>query len=583
MIVIKNGKSFKCVFLSLLLILLSCFEQSVKADSVSDSDLHVVIVYSSETGKVTENIKLLDMLIGHFSPNMTFLPSSEIEEADLQNADVLFYYGEVVEVLPAKVGALFDSFTKTKVALGYNVEYLGEDYDFIQFGDNVLINELVLVEGNKKNELGDRLIFQMKDLKEAEVLVKGAGNGKEYPLFIKKNELYYHASYQIDSLFSTYLGEVFHEVFKADHPEGHPAYLRLEDIHPLTDHTIMKEIADIFIEKEIPYIISVIPIYRNPETGDEYHFGDFPKLLEVLKYMQENGGRIILHGYTHQYKADETGEGFEFWDVDANMPITVPPDETPEKKQRSDFQTEDEYLAFLAKQKAFEVEYIKTKVTKGIQDLVSYGLIPYAFEAPHYTMSQSGYEILSEHFSTYIGQLQLGDRDWQIMAPAPYATSPTFLHGMNLLPETIGYVEPDNPHAIDEMMKKAEEMTVVRDGYIAGFYHPYLGVEKFKELIGRMEQIPNLQWIDLQQTSNVVQVDNITVTAEETEELSVNVEYFELLKDSPEFYNPKVKSTADNTMWLFALSAGGMVVLFVLYAVIIKIRRMRTEKGKYYG
>ncbi len=577
------GLTFKYAVLTLLFLLLSFADEiSVHAD-LPDSAPRVVIVYSSETGEVTENVKLLDMLIGHFTADMTFIHTSKLEESDIRNADVLFYYGEVVEVLPAKMERIFESFSKTKVALGYNVEYLGEDYDFIQIGDNVLINELLLVEGNKKNELGDRLIFQMKEEEETEVLVKGVGNGVEYPLFVKKNELYYHASHQIDSLFSIYLGEVFHEVFQADHPEGHPAYLRLEDIHPLTDHTILKEIADIFIEKEIPYIISVIPIYRNPETGDEYHFGDFPKLLEVLKYMQENGGRVILHGYTHQYKADETGEGFEFWDVDANMPITVPPDQTPEKKQRSDFQTEEEYLAFLAKQKAFEVDYIKTKVTKGIQDLVSYGLIPYAFEAPHYTMSQSGYEILSEHFSTYIGQLQLGDRDWQIMAPAPYATNPTFLHGMKLLPETIGYVEPDNPHAIDEMMKRAEEMTVVRDGYIAGFYHPYLGVEKFKELIGRMEQIPNLQWIDLQHTSNVVKVDNISVAADEEEELSVNVEYFGLLKSAPEFYQPKVKSTATNTMWVFAFSAGGMVLLFVLYAVVIVIRRKRTEKGKFYG
>ena len=88
----------------------------------------------------------------------------------------------------------------------------------------------------------------------------------------------------------------------------------------------------------------------------------------------------------------------------------------------------------------YEKEYIETKITSGIHELVKYGLYPLAFEAPHYTMSQNGYKILSEHFSTYVGQVQLSDKDWEIMDTALYSTSPTFFNGMQLLPETMGYV-----------------------------------------------------------------------------------------------------------------------------------------------
>src|SRR5690606_16106585 len=100
----------------------------------------------------------------------------------------------------------------------------------------------------------------------------------------------------------------------------------------------------------------------------------------------------------------------------------------------------------------------------------------------HYTMSQNGYEVVSDYFTTYVGQVQLSDKDWEIMKTSPHISSPSFLHGMTLLPETLGYVEPDNRDAINEMIQNAEDYMFVRDGMVAGFYHPYLGVDRFKEL-----------------------------------------------------------------------------------------------------
>ena len=77
----------------------------------------------------------------------------------------------------------------------------------------------------------------------------------------------------------------------------------------------------------------------------------------------------------------------------------------------------------------FEKEYTESKITSGMQELVKFGLYPLAFEAPHYTMSQNGYQILSEHFSTYVGQVQLSDMDWEIMDSTLYATFPSFFNG----------------------------------------------------------------------------------------------------------------------------------------------------------
>lgn len=570
------------------LVLLFCFAFSLTVKAESDSDLRVnekvLVVYSNENGEISENQNLLDLLLSHFFKGIAFKNANNFVPEDLDDVSTLIYYGETVDVLPDSVAEKFNEFSGTILAIGHNSEQLGPKFSFIKHKQQVAINELIIVKGQVKRQLeGTRLISEISPSSDPEVIITGAGNGKTYPLFLRKGANYYFASDKIDSLFSIYLGEVLHEVFEAPHSPGHPAYIRLEDVHPLTDHNTLKQIAIILEKKKIPYIVSVIPVYRDPETGAESRFSDYPEMLNVLKFMEKNGGSIIMHGYTHQYKDDETGEGFEFWDVDANMPITVPAGEKPVKKNRNDFNNDEEYLQFLAKQKEFETSYINTKVKKAIQEMVSLGLHPLAFEAPHYTMSQSGYEILSEHFSTYIGQLQLGDRDWRIMAASPYVSYPGFLHGMKLLPETIGYVEPENPEAIDQMMKAAENIQVVRDGYIAGFFHPYLGVEKFTELIQRMEILPNLNWIDLKKMNNYVAVDHLTLTAGVQKDVDVSVDYFGMLTSTPGFFKPQVKSATNNTLWFFAALSAIMVILFIFYAIRINIKNYKYIGGRYDG
>jgi uncharacterized protein YdaL len=561
-----------------VLVLCCVFSSMAKADINRDprTDAKVLVLYTTEGDVRSENINLLDMLLGHFSKDIKFKSANNLVQADLSGVSVLVYYGEVAGILPDSIAGWVDNFEGTILAIGQNAEQLGKHLSFFKQERQVAIEELVLAkEGHKSKFDEKRLVSTIVPTADSEALINGTSSGNVYPIFIKNKSTYYFAPDKLDSLFSIYLGEALHDVFQADHAAGHPAYLRLEDVHPLTDASILREIATILKKKNIPYIVSVIPVYRDPKTGVESRFSDYPQMLSALKYSQQNGGSIIMHGYTHQYKDDETGEGFEFWDVDANMPVTVPPDKIPEKKTRADFGSDKEYLQFLAKQKAFETEYIKTKVTKAIQEMVGLGLYPLAFEAPHYTMSQSGYEILADHFSTYIGQLQLGDRDWQIMAPSPYLSYPTFLHGMKLLPETIGFVEPDNEKAIDEMMKAAENQMIVRDGYVAGFYHPYLGVERFKQLMERWEKVPDLQWIDLKKMNNYVAVDNISVVANEEEEVLKSVDYFELLMKNPGYYKPHVKSAANYTMWIIVAISGFMVAIFVFLAVKLQVRRAR--------
>src|SRR5690625_1875509 len=147
-------------------------------------------------------------------------------------------------------------------------------------------------------------------------------------------------------------------------------------------------------------MIAVIPVYTNPITKKRYHFSDSPKLLKTLKFMQENGGSVVLHGYTHQFRGSETGEGFEFWDVEHQMPIYHGPADEVVQRTAEDFEHQADYEAYMDENKKFEREYIESRLTRGVQELANYKIYPLAFEAPHYTMSQHGYDVVSDMFST---------------------------------------------------------------------------------------------------------------------------------------------------------------------------------------
>lgn len=76
-----------------------------------------------------------------------------------------------------------------------------------------------------------------------------------------------------------------------------------------------------------------------------------------------------------------------------------------EKEQ--DFPNEQAYHSYLEPFREKEETYTKQKLTRAIEDLTSSGLYPLAFEAPHYTMSDYGYQIASQYFTSIFGQVQL--------------------------------------------------------------------------------------------------------------------------------------------------------------------------------
>lgn len=559
---IRNGtkRRMRLLLCGILFMGLLSFPLNVNGNSIEPEGPKVLVVFSSTTGEIDEHQRLLDMLISHFTHDITFKNSKEVKKEDFDKVTHLFYYGQVKEQLPNTFLELLQPYKGPFTAIGHNVEQLKSHFPFIVPEDIGTYTEVVL--GDKHITLEPQTILKVKMDENTQVIVEAKQGENKYPLFMKQKDAYYYAADDLFPPISNFLAEALHEVFAAKHNSSTQAYLRLEDIHPGVEATFVMEIARILKQRNIPYMVSVVPVYVNPETEEEYHLLESPELIEALKFMQENGGSIIFHGYTDQYGTKETGDGFEFWNEERNSPIYQNPDDNTVMKTRESFQSQIDYENYL---KTLETNYIKDRLNKGIQELVDYGLYPLAFEAPHYAMSQNGYEVVSHYFSTLIGQIQLSDGDWRKMTESPYVSSPVFLHGMTLLPETIRYVRYEDPGSVQEMKSRVNDFTAVRDGMIGGFYHPFLGAKGLIELLDELEKIPDLKWNDLKAMNNTIQTDTVSI---KTENSMITVD---LKGDHPassmesRFRYYLLALSKDNVHWILAGAAVTFVMTFYSY------------------
>ncbi|WP_410984246.1 DUF2334 domain-containing protein [Bacillus cereus] len=553
------------------LIVMNGITVQVKAET---KEQRVLVMYSTEDQKQNVQTRMLDLLIGGFAKDVTWIPAEKASGLkDTQSYTHIFYVGTTQQELLPEVKQLLNDTSKAVFYLGENIGQV-ERFSFLQVQDNASITSVTLLPQNisaniKENE------FSMKSMtlsQDAETLVTGSNQTNTYPLLVKRERAYYFASTILDDPYSRFIAASLFLFFEKEPSKNNvPIHLRLEDVHPLADDKKLMEIATFLYEKKIPYVVTVIPVYKNTKTNKEYHLSDAPKIVKTLQYMQEHGASIVLHGYTHQYYDSETGEGFEFWDVKNDRPIISESLDAHETKQEKDFASKEEYKAYLENKKPFEESYIQKKLNKGVEELVTHDLYPIAFEAPHYTMSQFGYEMVSKHFSTILGQVQVSDETWKSMAVSPYNSYPSMFHGALLIPETIEFVDLNKKDPVGEMVKLAKEYAALPGGTIGGFYHPYLGVEPLKKLIAELEKIPHLKWEDLKKQSHEVKTDDVHI---KTKDGKIDVDANIM------FHSYTLKYYATKWLDIFLKGITGITILLILIVPIFLMKGAKKRAWK---
>ncbi|MES1043642.1 DUF2334 domain-containing protein [Heyndrickxia oleronia] len=556
-----NYKRLMSIFVLAMLVQLIAIVPTTHAEETLPK---MTFIYMTQDHLPNSDVLFLEATLAAFAKKIDLVEANQVNIDKLKKSDVIVFMGEEKGRVPRNVRDAIQSFKGRIIAIGHNVEQL-QPYKQWKFVGPESIRKL----DNDSLETILSIIHVIPP-EESEILSTGENLGERFPFIVKKGKLSYIAATAFRTETKYSVSQSLYSLLDQKPPDVHQAYIRLEDISPITDPKLLKETGEYLSEHNIPFYMAVIPVYVNSETGEYTTLASNKKLVRVLKELQKRGGMIIAHGYTHSYRHEETGEGFEFWDAKLNQKIiTKNTDETPPKMKNSlDFTSEEEYQKYLNKMNRLEKEYIDEKLTNSIEHLTQLGLYPIAFEAPHYAMSPNGYHVTSEYFSSIFGQVQLSDENWEVMSAPLFASKPAITSGMTLYPETIGFIDPTLSDPYQEMETKLKQLEKVPGSMIGGFYHPYIGLKYLPHMVELIESVPNVEWLDLRKTEQTVQSDHVKIKQEKDKPIQVTSSingyklFFQNIKERP----------FDLVLWVLAIIVSLTILVFFFYILGLRAR-----------
>lgn len=286
------------------------------------------------------------------------------------------------------------------------------------------------------------------------------GRGRSYPYVLRSRNLWYFAdspfSYALESGRFLILADLLHDIVGEDHAGQRQALVRIEDVNPESKPRSLKALADYLYRAGVPFQVSLIPIFKNPEDQYELTLSDRPEVVQALRHMVRRGGTIVLHGATHQSRG-LSADDYEFWDDIAGVPISH---ESP--------------------------DWIDERIKRALDECFANGLYPLAWETPHYSASQSTYRTIARYFNTFNDRIMAAEiSGTQQILPYPVRLKSL---GINLVPENLGYVRIENPDPA-EIVAAAKKMLAVRDGMASFFFHPFVPRRHLKHIIRSMKSL----------------------------------------------------------------------------------------------
>jgi uncharacterized protein YdaL len=455
----------------------------------------------------------LGALLGHFNTSTTIHGSDKYQHNELNDYDYTFYIGfHAVNQPPAML--VDDIMNTEKPVIWLNTgfrEFSSERNVKKKFGFSVSQLDTgsqfdVVRSKGKMFQKGEPNLNLIEIVKNAQVTVLATAvstkTKKERPYIIQSRNLTYVA----DSPFASagdsdrYLlfADLLHDLMNENHPESHSALIRIEDVTPLENPEKLRDIADILSGRGIPFLVGVVPFYVNPEQGIRVSLSEKPEIVDALKYMVQNGGTIVMHGVTHQYKG-VTADDYEFWDGSTNKPVK---DQTQEA--------------------------ITRKLEQGLQEFFKNGLYPLVWETPHYTASFLLYQTVAKYFGSAMEQ-RLSIEDFDYSQFFPYLIEKD-LFGQKIYPENLGYIplEEDGnaaETAVTSLINNARTNLYVRDGFASCFFHAFVDLDLLKNLVDGIHGL-GYTYLDLKDEANWVKTkDRIALSGSQEYSLTLEDQY----------------------------------------------------------
>lgn len=238
------------------------------------------------------------------------------------------------------------------------------------------------------------------------------------------------------------------------------ALIRLEDIGPggkyrtLDDLGRLRAVVDYLYSQGIPFQVAVIPRFQtlNPDSSWQIAGIDDPgpdpetqAFIRLLSYMEERGGVLGLHGYTHQF-----GEH-----------------KKPDNSQNSG--TGDEFNV-PGEPATTGVSYAQERVEMALQAFKKIGKKPSFWETPHNMATEAQREVFRSAIGIQYESLEKKDL-WAVYREEENQyISPTL--GSVYVPTPLYYVEggAGTVHSVEHILSRM----IFFSGLASFFYHPFL-------------------------------------------------------------------------------------------------------------
>jgi uncharacterized protein YdaL len=193
-----------------------------------------------------------------------------------------------------------------------------------------------------------------------------------------------------------------------------------------------------------------------------------------------------MHGYTHQYSNvanpydGVTADDFEFYTAHVDSTNTV---------------------VYDGPVPVDSAMWAQSRITNGKALFALAGLAtPTVFEPPHYAASATDYTVFANNFGIRYdrglyfsgwcpaGACGAGTPDYTRIYGQYFPYLVRDIYGSTVVPEDLGNVEPvpfnNNPARLPaDILASAQGASVIQDGVLSFFYHPYLGTSYLQQIV----------------------------------------------------------------------------------------------------
>lgn len=446
----------------------------------------------------------IEELLTHFSVRAERIPVEDYHAGDLDKAYANFYLGVLYgNPLPAAFKADAQTTVQPLCWMGYNlwqVAWNANNTENTAFSAKTGFRFLTIdtLGYPTVSYKGVDLIHEQFDPSEGKIEILDAtkakavavskrSDGLSIPYITRAGSLWYIADNPLsyvswkknsDKVLAFY--DVMHDVLGSKAGEDHRAVLRIEDVSAIVPPATLIALADVLSAENIPYVVCVIPSYRNYEdkstNGTRIDLDDAPEFVKALKYMDRHGAQILMHGWTHQYStvanpySSESATDYEFFRVQlAPTGVEVPQGPIPEDSS----------------------SWAGDRLDLGMKSLRKAGFEPKGWVTPHYIASPTDYAEFAKRFDYAICRpltyaTGVDGKQYFVQLLSPWVTTDMF--GLKHIPETIGYVDPTGyagipPRLPNDVVGYAHANKVVRDGWAGCYFHWFLDPSMLRDLV----------------------------------------------------------------------------------------------------